>query len=187
MISQYTLNLISFLSGIFTIIAAIATLIALFFAWRMWKTWKLQQTYAFHREKLIENEINIIALFNYQNNTIKQIFDMKLSKLKSELKKSDEIFYSEVLDNINKKQEVYEDKYAICRFTLDRYNILYPKHLVFDIANFNKETMNLVKKIENIDNVQELKQIFENYIFESASKKDKLLNELAIFRKDSLK
>lgn len=186
MISQDTLNLISFIAGIFTIIAAVATLIALFFAWRMWKTWKIQQTYALHREKLIENEINIIALYHYQGNVLKQMIEMKQITFERSLSKVEEDDYRNILADLHIKQKEFEDKYGFCVFTIERYDLRYPDELMVDIVGFQKETNSWIKKVMACKNMEDLKAITTEFYFSSAANRDNLLVKLKNFRQISL-
>ncbi|MBO9528904.1 MAG: hypothetical protein J7514_03650, partial [Acinetobacter oleivorans] len=146
-ITKETLDLVTLVAGIFSIIATIGTLIALFFAWRMWKTWKIQQTYSLHREKLIENEINIIALYHYQGNVMKQVIEMTRIELFREMTESEQASYSRILESINVKVIGFEDKYGFCFFTLERYGIHYTDNLKFDILNFREDTQNWIQRI----------------------------------------
>ncbi|MCS3526731.1 hypothetical protein [Acinetobacter johnsonii] len=187
MISQDTLNLISFFAGIFTIIAAVATLIALFFAWRMWKTWKIQQTYTLHREKLIENEINIIALYHYQGNVIKQMIEIAQIECTRELTEQEINSYQQIIERIRGKEAEFEDKYGFCLFTLERYGIFYSPEVQFDLMGFKNETIQWLQRISDCENIDELNDATENYYFQSAAERDDLLMRLAQFRLTSLK
>ncbi|MDC5409290.1 hypothetical protein OHW82_13125 [Acinetobacter baumannii] len=178
---------LNFIAGFFSIISSIATVIALFFAWRMWKTWKIQQTYSLHREKLIENEINIIALYHYQGNVMKQMIEIKQIEFIRNLTDDEMENYKDILVRIQDKQVEFEDKYGFCLFTLERYGIHYSPSLRFDILGFKKITNDWIKKVQKCQNLEELNILIKNYYTESANERDNLLKNLAKFRQLSLK
>ncbi|MEN8406064.1 hypothetical protein [Acinetobacter seifertii] len=186
-ISKETLDLVTFVAGIFTIVAAIATLFALFIAWRMWKTWKIQQTYALHREKLIDNENNIIALYHYQSNVMKQMIEMAQIEFIRDLTEDEIERYTKILIRIYDKQVEFEDKYGFCLFTLERYGIKYPSSLRFDIVGFKKLTNDWIEKVRKCQSNEELNTVILDYFTESGNERDILLNRLSEFRHDSLK
>jgi len=178
---------LNFIAGFFSIISSIATVIALFFAWRMWKTWKIQQTYSLHREKLIENEINIIALYHYQGNVMKQMIESKQIEFIRDLTVDEMDNYKDILVRIQDKQVEFEDKYGFCLFTLERYGIHYSTSLRFDILGFKKLTSDWIKRVQKCQNLAELNVVIKDYYNQSAIDRDKLLKSLAEFRQLSLK
>lgn len=186
-ISKETLDLVTFVAGIFIIVAAIATLFALFIAWRMWKTWKIQQTYALHREKLIDNENNIIALYHYQSNVLKQIIEFAQIKFVRETTEIDFENYKNILIKIHDKQMEFEDKYGFCLFTLERYGIPYPSELKFDITGFKKLTNDWIKKVQQCQNNDELNEVVRNFYTQWERDRNILLNKLEEFRHITLK
>ncbi|MBN6518307.1 hypothetical protein JZM36_15705 [Acinetobacter pittii] len=178
---------LNFIAGFFSIISSFATVIALFFAWRMWKTWKIQQTYSLHREKLIENEINIIALYHYQGNVMKQVIEMTRIELFREMSESEQASYTRILESINIKVIGFEDKYGFCFFTLERYGIHYTDNLKFDILRFREDTQNWIQRITSSENLEDLNMITTAYFNESAIEREILLRRLEEFRHLTLK
>lgn len=187
MISKEVLDLVTLVAGIFTVIAAVATIIALCIAVRTWKTWKIQQTYSLHREKLIENEINIIALYHYQGNVMKQIIELRQIELKREVTHEEQDYYMNILKKIQAKELEFEDKYGFCLFTLERYGIHYNDEVRFDLPEFKRQTRPWIAKVKGCHNLDDLNIVIKNYFNESADERDALLKRLSEFRKESLK
>ncbi|HHB0831514.1 hypothetical protein [Acinetobacter baumannii] len=186
-ISKETLDLVTLLAGIFTILAAIATICAFFIAWRTWKTWKIQQTYALHREKLIENENNIVALYHYQSNVLKQMIELAQIGFVREATEDEYENYKNIVIKIHDKQMEFEDKYGFCLFTLEKYGIPYPSDLKFDITGFKKQTNVWINKVQQCRNNEELNQVVRNFYTEWERDRNKLLKKLEEFRHETLK
>ena len=187
MIPKDILDLVTLIAGICTVIAAIATVVALFYAWKSWKTWKIQQTYLSHRDKLIENEINVISLFHCQGNIIKQIVEMKRIELVRNLTDKEAENYRHILGEIANRQLRFEDEYGFCHFTLERYNIHCPKNLTIDILDFKNQTNKWVDKISICEDHNALRKLTEEYYYGSAAKRDEILEGLKKFRETTLK
>lgn len=187
MISKEILDLVTLVAGIFTVIAAVATLFALFFAWRMWKTWKIQQTYSLHREKLIENEINIIALYHYQGNVMKQMIELCQIEFTRKVTDEELDHYQNILKKIRDKEEEFEDKYGFCLFILERYGIHYDNDVRFDLLEFKKQTSKWIREVQGCNNSDDLKIVIENYFNKSADERDSILKRLSEFREKSLR
>lgn len=173
-----------------TLFAACATLYAVLLAHKTWKSWKAQQEHIVKKEKLIENEINIIGLYYFQGNEVKQFIDMKalaIEKRTNRLSKEDDKFFRTALDYIHSKVIELEINYGLCLELLTRYGLEISKELKLDLFEFRKFGIDFQDKIFKCDNLDDLNVLKEDYYNQATVRKDHLLNALKDYRENVLK